>query len=97
MAQHIRNQHIRAQPQQHVREKGGIMGVLGKYFPGLPTHIRTSPGQTMTGFIVVLILLILVLIVVALHFFGFIKVPQMSDLKSTLTATPKSHLQYFFF
>ena len=97
MAQHIRNQHIRAQPQQHVREKRGIDG-LKDYFSGMyKKHIRTSPGQTMTGFIIVLILLILVLIVVALHFFGFIKVPQMSDLKATLTATPKSHLQYFFF
>ena len=88
MAQHIRNQHIRAQPQQQVR-KSPI-----EYLTNiLPKHIGSSPSQSMTGFITVLILLILVLIVVALHFFGVIKVPQMSD----LTATPKSHLQYFFF
>ena len=87
MAQHIRNQH-KQPPKQQVRNSP--MGYLSKIYS---QHIGSSPSQSMTGFITVLILLILVLIVVALHFFGVIKVPQMSD----LTATPKSHLQYFFF
>lgn len=86
MAQHIRNQH---NPKQQVRKSP-----MEEYFSNMYSqHIGSSPSQSMTGFITVLILLILVLIVVALHFFGVIKVPQMSD----LTATPKSHLQYFFF
>lgn len=85
MAQHIRNQQ---QPQQHVRKSP--MDYISNMYS---QHIGSSPSQSMAGFMTVLILLILVLIVVALHFFGFIKVPQMSD----LTATPKSHLQYFFF
>jgi len=96
MAQHIRNQHIRAQPQQHVKQHVRQMTATEKFQHMLSSQmqrIRSSP-KMMLGMIFGFILMVM-LIVVALHYFRLYSFPFLSFIPQK--PAPSSHLQYFFF
>jgi hypothetical protein len=88
MALHTRTQHIRAQPQQHVRQQTAM-----EKFKHTMQRIRSSPKQMM-GMIFGFILMI-ILIIVALHYFRLYSFPFLSFIPQK--PAPSSHLQYFFF
>ncbi len=96
MAQHIRNQHIRAQPQQHVKQHVRQQTSMEKFqhmFSSQMQRIRSSP-RMMLGMLFGFILMIM-LIVVALHYFRLYSFPFLSFIPQK--PAPASHLQYFFF
>ncbi len=95
MANHIRNQHVRAQqPQQHVRHNQTAMEKFQHMFSSQMQRIRSSPRQ-MIGTIL-LVIFLLVLLVVALHYFRVITLP-ITFIPQKGFPAPASHLQYFFF
>ena len=96
MAQHIRNQHIRAQPQQHVKQHVRQQTSMEKFqhmFSSQMQRIRSSP-RMMLGMLFGFILMIM-LIIVALHYFRLYSFPFLSFIPQK--PAPASHLQYFFF
>ncbi len=95
MASHNRTQHIRQQPQQHVRKNQSAMEKFQHMFSSQMQHIRSSPRQ-MLGTIIGLILIIM-LVIVALHYFRLYSFPFLSFIPQKSAPAPASHLQYFFF
>ena len=92
MALHTRSQHIRAQPQQHVRKQTS-MEKFQHMFSSQMQRIRSSP-KMMFGTILMFLLLI-VIVVVALHYFRLYSFPFLTFIPQK--PAPSSHLQYFFF
>jgi multidrug efflux pump subunit AcrB len=94
MALHIRNQHIRAQPQQqHVRKNQTAMEKFQHMFSSQMQRIRSSPKQ-MIGWILGFIFMV-ILVLVTLHYFRLYSFPFLSFIPQK--PAPASHLQYFFF
>ena len=94
MANHLRNQHIRAQqPEQHVRKNQTAMEKFQHMFSSHMQRIRSSPKQ-MIGWILGFIFMV-ILIVVVLHYFRLYSFPFLSFIPQK--PAPASHLQYFFF
>jgi hypothetical protein len=94
MAQHINyGQHIRKQPEQHIRQKSPM-----EIFDDLKSkfthhHIRSSP-KMMIGTILFIIFLVIV-IAAAGHYMRYWTLPLSFVPQKALA--PASHLQYFFF
>ena len=94
MANHLRNQHIRAQqPQQHIRQQTS-MEKFQHMFSSQMQRIRSSPKMMMGT--ILMFLLLIVIIVVALHYFRLYSFPFLTAYIPQKPA-PSSHLQYFFF
>ncbi len=94
MAQHFRNQHIRAQqPQQHVRKQQSAMEKFQHMFSSQMQRIRSSP-RMMIGWILFFFFLA-VAIAAGGHYMRYWTIPKVSFIPQK--PAPASHLQYFFF
>lgn len=95
MANHIRNQHVRAQqPQQHLRHNQTAMEKFQHMFSSHMQRIRSTPKMSFFVTMLIIILCIFLLLGV-LHYFRVLTLP-FADLPQKQLA-PASHLQYFFF
>jgi hypothetical protein len=94
MAQHFRNQHIRQQPQQHVRKNQSAIEKFQHMFSSQMQRIRSSPRQAIIGWVLFFIFLA-VAIAAGGHYMRYWTLPKVSFIPQK--PAPASHLQYFFF